>query len=898
MAHDADNKCSPTRPALARPCRLTRARRHALSTVGHQLLKVSATGAVTLFISASVLAGVTGPAIASSAQGRIGTTSSLLTPHVDPARAPRASSGDPDVPQHVTPTSGSDDSPRCSTAAALLAAGQPRDAAELVDKIRQTGKTPKPDNCTNVGNAIRRTFDQAAKKLDKAQNSADKLSDPPQTQADVSSWKAVKTLAQQAAALDTEDKRAEDLLTQADSALTKTTLSTRTHDRAKAWTDLLKDASKDLGTLATTAVATLALIALIARLLLLLPPMQGKEDQAGKRWVVPGRWSRGAIPMALANAALVVAVLLGGPAAAGVQIWPLGKGKVHVLPVLGVVALALLGLVAVFLTWGWLFHRLRVRIDMQQRGESAKAGAAAVVAHLRSLGAAPPRGLEVPLGTDADTLSGSNITSSVKGVLATFVGVLQSALSITPWRVLVDTVTVPAPAATAGAQSTGASSDDEKKDEEKNATIEATIVMVSRHGRVIDSALIMPTHGAGGPRIDVSRFVAARSLRTILAANQTTEGLGGATDWQSIALQYEATTGEHDEAEKKLLLASAVKRDPNNWAARMSYRMSLYSTSTDPDTLAGLTNWLLAAAKELKEGEEALKARMLYAAYATVLNHKMVTLQLQKAGKPTGTLAIPDHSTIGPRLIDLIDNKDLNPTFAANIRRAYSALTQPAPHAPNEFDPGRSSTGSELEWLLMDPNMAYSWACWNALALAENPDHEVAKKNTSDAITFLRYARADETLRGQADNDQSLGGLRKTPEYRAEFGTEPDGDILAAPPFNAFKAALTKAGLTEPAAIAATGSWRLRSLLDIKYSEAKNLVRTARLYTQVGDDLTNYRVGIIAALAKHGIVDQGGLRGLKTNKATGVRETVLDDSVQSGYPDPDSAALNRLLHLP
>ena len=161
---------------------------------------------------------------------------------------------------------------------------------------------------------------------------------------------------------------------------------------------------------------------------------------------------------------------------------------------------------ATLLTWFALFFRQRVRIDIQKEGEDGKAGAAAIVAHLRQLGASPPQGLEIPLGSDVDALNGTNITSTVKGFIGSLLTIFQTALAITPWRVLVDK-----------------DSDDQ------------TIVIVSRHGRVLASEAIKPKFlGKDGPTVDAHKMVAALALLTILEADDKLAGLAGAQDWRSV----------------------------------------------------------------------------------------------------------------------------------------------------------------------------------------------------------------------------------------------------------------------------------------------------------------------------------------------------------------------------
>lgn len=795
-----------------------------------------------------------------------------------------------------------EESPRCGTASALLYEGKPREAAELIDKIRT--ETAKPTACAAEAADVDRQFERVGTLLDDAYRRADDLPDDPTSDTDFDKWQDVQDDAEKALELDQDDQRATNLKEKADSALEPATVGTTLRSKAKDWTDAAGDSRAELATLVGIVLATLTTTLLLSRLLLLVPPSRHVRRK-GRPGRTPARWARHAWAAGVANAAAVFVVVWLAPAGLGTSITALDLSGI------AWIALVVLGAVsAVFFTWGWLYHRLRVRIDMQEKGAAAKAGAAAIVTHLRDLGAAPPAGLEAPLGTDAETLTGSNITSSVKGVLATFVGLLQTALAITPWRVLVDTVSMPSGDAETGAKTTLDSTDKGKPVSATSTTVDVTVVMVSHHGRVVDSAIIRPwLDSSSSPRVDPYKMVAARALMSILRAEDDYSGLGGARNWRSVGLQYEATSGDHSSAEQRALLAKAVELDPNNWTARMGYRMRLQFNSTDLDTLASLANWLHQAAEAQQQGDEALKARMLFASYATVQNYNFVAKTART--NATKTVAPPDATKIRENLEAAIADTKLDSSFRHSISIAAVALTRPAPAGPQVIPlpsnykpaPAQGQHGRGVkpsEWLLADPTMSYAWASWSAVEASEETDPKRREVAYDRAIRFLQFAVGDAAVKSQVDSDQTFHELRQSSAFRRRFGAKPRTDLLTIEPFKTRRSELEAAALTSAADIAQLSAWRIQQLIGTNATTATHLLSHARLAARVTDCVPTHSVDVLKVLHAVGVTNIDALNSVVTDRtrAKQIRAAVLQHCVDLGLPEPDETALNSLFELP
>ncbi len=726
----------------------------------------------------------------------------------------------------ATPSFAAADSARCQVALSMVKAGEPRKAAELVDLVRKDAgdQTVCDDASTLAADAIAQSDAKAA-------NAAAELADK--------KWQEAADSAGEALRVDSGNTYATGLLTKAEAgeAGEDRSLADWVDRLADRWSDDAAEVGKDLGVIGLAVAGAFALVLLLARLLLLAPLSLAAQVRATRSG--PSTWA-----LVLAYIALAAAVGIATPYAVS------GAGLTNsgALWILGCLIIAAVLVWATMATWFALFYRRRVRIDMQEKGADGKAGAAAIVTHLRKLGASPPRGLEIPLGADVAALSGANITSSFEGWLGTLLSVVQTTLAITPWRVLVDK-----------------DSDDQ------------TVVVVSRHGRVVASEVIKPkVLGKDGPEVDAHKLVAALALFTILDEDDSLEGMAGARDWMSVALQYDvATTPGRKPEQRTQLLALAVDMDPGNWVAQFSYRMLLSRDSEDANELRVLTNWLtagadmLAAEKVDGSANAALVARMRYAAYAIRLNHRVV-LAPERCGCTVSTATLFTKLTMA--IGQLKDPQQA--LLQSRLRSAAAALDE------NVLLPVVSWTQE------LTPTSAYSLACH----LAQRPD----AASRAAAIAYLAFAYGDPRRKSEAPSDPSLKALRKTAEYRKALGEKPPSDLMATAPFNAHKTTLEAVGLTEPALIALTSVDRLAGILGYPKLVARDVRKRAALVAAVPSALDSHRLLIVSTLVDAGVLGPSSLAALlqDPSRRQAVRTKLRTTCETKGYPDPGSTALD------
>ncbi|KAA1397851.1 hypothetical protein [Aeromicrobium ginsengisoli] len=691
-------------------------------------------------------------------------------------------------------------SPRCATALALVDQGKPQTAAALVDTIRKDAKDRTL--CTDAETAAVAAINAARGIVRSSERRADGLNDPP-SKSDEAAWKQIKQDAQKAQASDSENPDGAALEKRATSALDTIDPDdwwTVLLERGKAWKDLAKDHADEWAGLVGAAIGAVALILLAARLLLLLP----LSTRFPPRRVLPlPSWTRfprlrirkwwGRPETAAALTIPVAAAVTAG----WLPSWLDAGAKLRT----GV--LAVLVLASVFFAWCWLYHRQRVVIEMLDKGKPSPAGATAVVAHLRRLGASPPRGLEIPLGADAQTLAASNITAG--GLAGKFVKQLQTALAVTPWRIRVDRA-----------------SDSEVQ------------IIISRHGRVVASEVLLPQPAVAGIKLDHEKLAAAYVLTTVLEALKNFSGMAGAKDWLSVGLHYDATTGDHTRADKITLLSRAVTVDPDNWAAQMTYRFTLDSTSDEQDTLWALVTWLYDAADAQEAGDTALKLRMLYASYATRLNWNIRHL-------PRGTGPSPTAKEIQDKFEATVAKADLDDLFKERIEAAAEAM----------FDP-RSFEKTSLR---LDPQTAYARACH--AAQSENADDQ------AKAVELLRFAGP--RFQAQVGDDVSLRSFVTTRTYLDEFGADPRSDVTELVPYSTAKDRLTLAGLTVPEALTSLTQRDLANTARISKSAATAWLLRAQVPLRVPSSLYEFRLEVSDVLAGHGVVSPASLERLRAD---------------------------------
>jgi hypothetical protein len=387
-----------------------------------------------------------------------------------------------------------------------------------------------------------------------------------------------------------------------------------------------------------------------------------------------------------------------------------------------------------FLTAWWLATRLRleVSVDLGEEDEDKSANEGFVVAVLGELGVNKPRGLEVPRGADVTALEGALMTLPEN----TFVKIVKNFLSLlagtTPWI----------------------------------ATVEGRAdwhsVSISRNGKVFETVVIEPlpllTKALTLAGTDKERATSTAHLCMAAAAILVTlsrehpsiqSGLGGATQWRSVGLQYVATVvlrNEDAQDLKKAILAEALEVDPDNLAAALAFRHVLSRYSDEAEALVDYREWLARYERVLAENQlerSALRLRACYTRAVIAINAVFAEGKTSVIDRKRSAIsALEDLKVL---LNDLRDVKDFAHLLA--VTRANTQGLEWLVDGPQPND-GALEAAS--------PNGAYNEACFYASVNEWNRMGSEADHGDV-AVKLLRRASADPELALWMLNDPSVG---------------------------------------------------------------------------------------------------------------------------------------------
>ncbi|SIQ74465.1 Uncharacterized membrane protein YdcZ, DUF606 family [Cellulosimicrobium aquatile] len=840
----------------------------------------------------------------------------------------------------------------CADALALLDDSRPRDAVALVDAYRATASSPadpaaRATACADVRDAAVAARDTAATLAAEAEALEPGGARP--TSGEAESWAAARARAEQALALDAQDARAAAVVRAAQEE--ETTVPDRA---ASAWDGFVEAVSPLgppllallVGVLVLAVVARLVVPvtlrwpvlsagervragaagwgALVAGAALLVwGPAAGASTWTGSgvagatlavvvlvlgfvagvvavalalgRLVAPGagpdrtRWWAWAT--AVAGVAAVAAVVLSARALGGpgtVAAGPVAAGSL--------VAGAVLAALGVLLVATVLATRLRLTIEVTsgRSGDRTTShegtGGARLVALLGELGAEPPRGLEVPRGTDISALSGSALSELPQGAFVkAVVSLAQGVVGSVPWRVTV---------------------------EERDA--DHLAVVVTRNGRAAGSAALDragllrfdpedPASAAAAAQVDLYRAAAAVVLLTLARHHAGFEGLCGATSWRSLALQYVAQSDLTDAPDREReLLARAVDVDPRNDLAQVALAHAEGRHHTLREDLDAYGRWLdrFVTRSEGRSGYRSLRLRAQYSRAATTVNACFAPGR--DGDDPAGGLdatavdavrallealaverAAGREDALVVRLQDAVESLYLQAEVAA--RALEPVAPQRVPTAPGT-EPGERAEPSETAEtprerlrrayraaLARDPEGAdapspttptgeYNLAC--TYAVRTTPLGAADALRTTD---HLRRAVVLADLRAWLHDDPMLAAYRERPEYAAEFGQDPL-DLLAVAPFARYSPALRAWGLTTEQRIVAVPPPDLAALLGTTPEEAARVRAAAHLAADL--PALPGRCDVLDVLLAH---DVGALpqEGLPDDVARAVRSRVV-----------------------
>lgn len=348
----------------------------------------------------------------------------------------------------------------CVVAIDLAETGYPEQALEVIKSAQAA--TP-PQFCSTAVDTAYRQINRAAKSIAKAQAALKPSSDPAaeSESADQRTERIRKTVednvedAQSANAAIVIPEELQTVLNPPDE-------QSNAQNRESRWSDTYKQDFEPVGKMLGAGLAIVLAIVTIARLLVLLPP-----PPFVARWR-PSRKKRGAL-LFFAIVGVVPGLLAPLLVSGGWGAWTVAIAVISVLDAM---------------MWAYVLAT-RTRITVEASGPDGKSDdslVAAVAASLRELGAEPPRGLEVPIGTDVDVLQGKSISAVGSGLINTVLIVMQTILGVTPWRVHV------------------------------NTRDDATTVLITRNSRIVDSMVVPKTLLKLGEDIDpigVDKMVAA-----------------------------------------------------------------------------------------------------------------------------------------------------------------------------------------------------------------------------------------------------------------------------------------------------------------------------------------------------------------------------------------------------
>lgn len=802
----------------------------------------------------------------------------------------------------------------CADALALLDDSRPRDAVALIDAHRATATSPadpaaRATACADVRDAAVAARDTAATLAAEAEALEPGGARP--TSGEPESWASAQARAEQALALDAQDARAAAVVRAAQDE--ETTVPDRA---ASAWDGFVEVVSPLgppllallVGVLVLAVVARLVVPvtlrwpvlsagervragaagwgALVAGAALLVwGPAAGASTWAASgvagttlaavvlvlgfvagvvavalalgRLVAPGAghdrtrwwaWAAAVAGVAAVAAVVLSARALGAPGTVAAGLVAAGS----------LVAGSVLAALGVLLVATVLATRLRLTIEVTsgRSGDRTTShegtGGARLVALLGELGAEPPRGLEVPRGTDISALSGSALSELPQGAFVkAVVSLAQGVVGSVPWRVTV---------------------------EERDA--DHLAVVVTRNGRAAGSAALDragllrfdpedPTSAAAAAQVDLYRAAAAVVLLTLARHHAGFEGLCGATSWRSLALQYVAQSDLTDAPDREReLLARAVDVDPRNDLAQVALAHAEGRHHTLREDLDAYGRWLdrFVARTAGRSGHRSLRLRAQYSRAATTVNACFAPGR--DGGDPAGTLdatavdavrallealaverAAGREDALVVRLQDAVESLYRQAEAAARALEPVAA--QGVPPAPGTEPSGRtepSETARSAETPRERLRRAYR------AALARDPDdgdagppspttptgeynlactYAVRTKplGAADALRatdHLRRAVVLADLRAWLHDDPMLAAYRERPEYAAEFGQDPL-DLLAVAPFARYAPALRTWGLTTEQRIVAVPPPDLAALLGTTPEEAARVRAAAHL---------------------------------------------------------------------
>lgn len=612
---------------------------------------------------------------------------------------------------------------------------------------------------------------------------------------------------------------------------------TRAEGAGANWETFMKRWLAPLSEAGLASLGFLASFLLLARLLVFLPKMASRRYDRGERrrrlWV--------GIGLILIGSALIVFVA------------PLSASDLGLGAVSATFAGAFVGSLGAFLLAIYLSSRLRVSLEVRTPEESRnKADAARIGSYLYELGSTPPRGVEIPEGTDSTALSDGALTVGFSNkVLAAVQKLLAVVFGVTPWRVVVSFSENQSPsvAITRNGWSVAATNFDRaalgllEGQDETDGEKAIAAVAASESGKLAASFILV----------------------TLASKHHGFEGMCGATDWRSVGLHFIATTESRPDDRTKVLLGKAVDLDAKNTLAEVAFQNHMFRQSVDDDTLEKYADWLDqkagGLARDVREGSKSSEGYLCLLSRIR-MTYLCVVLNLPQTPKYKNTRShavwvaqtlLQDLKPGGPVPETLAYPMRLRAALAYHDLFGTSAWPQSTTSVSDDYVPPIASWRKEA-LASIAPTTAYDAAC----SLARSG----GRADQSSIRDRLSYAFTNPELKVWARTDPELHELRADKGFLEFLGLQPKQDFWDLGVFESYKDALRSAGVSSPGQLpsVAVGPDDIRLYLNVSPLVFNRLVSLAVLvwraesvpYEDTAWRVYPFRVELVDALIQEG----------------------------------------------
>ncbi|MCS7051626.1 MAG: hypothetical protein NZL87_08440, partial [Thermomicrobium sp.] len=413
-----------------------------------------------------------------------------------------------------------------------------------------------------------------------------------------------------------------------------------------------------------------------------------------------------------------------------------------------------LSIVAILLIARAIAMRLRLQIEVYDKeGKSSDTGTGHVVSLLWDLGAAPPRGMEIPVSSDVTSLTEETFKELPHGKWAAAVVALgRWIFGTTPWRIRVD---------------------------EESADLLS--VTITHNGRVTDSAVIdrdalelrAPIRGdsplsgsnsSNGRVPDLHVFAAAAVMTSLAARYEGFEALAGVTHWRSLGLHYVATVdyrSERNTRESQRALVNALGVDPQNLSALVALHHRRYRKSVESTELRLYIDWLTDLLRDpilTEDHAYAIALRIRMALAAATLNYWALSggdKKLLNDVRESTQQLIKDLRTPRDEAESLVEN--MRPSASAALLSLLALSDQPGRRRRVNAEPMETLVElaeTATSWLAQPERFntlaRYNYACMLARdhVWFDHEKGEVQRKESevARAVENLRLASLDPEL--------------------------------------------------------------------------------------------------------------------------------------------------------